>query len=183
MALDQLGISLGIFTISTAGLFLLYRTIYLSLSLTLTAGKSKLPRCPTCPTGRVTGKKGQQPQSGLVASFVWFRLWSVAPLSLSHCPFQATPLVSLYVFLLFHLGESKVVALIERQQQQKLAQKRRQGPEGDLCRLAKNASGEGGGWKLQGGGCVTDTAVLCCGVRAQVIRLGHSTYSSSSSFS
>lgn len=79
MALDQLGISLGIFTISTAGLFLLYRTIYLSLSLPLTAGKSKLPRCPTCPTGRVTGKKGQQPQSGLVASFVWFRLWSVAP--------------------------------------------------------------------------------------------------------
>lgn len=40
------------------------------------------------------------------------------------------------------------MALIERQQeQQRLAQKRRQGPEGDPCRLAKKPAGEG---KLRG---------------------------------
>lgn len=66
------------------------------------------------------------------------------------------------------------MALIERQQQQqKLAQKRRQGPEGDLCRLAKNASGEGGRLAVAGG--VVLLILLCSAVGFELKSLGSGT--------
>lgn len=68
------------------------------------------------------------------------------------------------------------MALIERQQQQqqqKLAQKRRQGPEGDLCRLAKNASGEGGRLEVAGG--VVLLILLCSAVGFELKSLGSGT--------
>lgn len=69
------------------------------------------------------------------------------------------------------------MALIERQQQQeqqqRLAQKRRQGPEGDPCRVAKKPAGEERG-EARGscGGCVTDTALLCSTVGFELKSLG-----------
>lgn len=67
------------------------------------------------------------------------------------------------------------MALIERQQQQeqqqqRLAQKRRQGPEGDPCRLAKKPAGEER--EKARGGCVTDTALLCSTVGFELKSLG-----------
>lgn len=111
--------------------------------------------CPTflhAPRGaRLAKRANNRSRVWLLVSF-GFGFGVSAPLSPSppHSLLLAgySPRFFILFFLLFHLGESKVVALIERQQeQQRLAQKRRQGPEGDPCRLAKKPAGEG---KLRG---------------------------------